>query len=64
MLSLTIVGGSIFLLSRGNGDILSMETKENDTKTESVVHLAKDNELSSIYDMMGVDSYITNMNLQ
>ena len=28
-----------------------------DTKTESVVHLAKNNELSSIYDMMGVDSY-------
>ena len=51
----------IFLLSQAwewghfiHGD------KGIDTKTESVVHLAKDNELSSIYDMMGVDSYDEN----
>ena len=58
-LSLTIVGGSIFLLSQAWewGHFIHGDKGGIDTKTESVVHLAKDNELSSIYDMMGVDSY-------
>ena len=58
-LSLTIVGGSIFLLSLAWewGHFIHGDKGGIDTKTESVVHLAKDNELSSIYDMMGVDSY-------
>ena len=58
-LSLTIVGGSIFLLSQAWewGHFIHGDRGGIDTKTESVVHLAKNSELSSIYDMMGVDSY-------
>ena len=58
-LSLTIVGGTIFLLSQAWewGHFIHGDRGGIDTKTESVVHLAQNNELASIYDMMGVDSY-------
>ena len=58
-LSLTIVGGSIFLWSQAWewGHFIHGDRGGIDTRTESVVHLAQNNELASIYDMMGVDSY-------
>ena len=58
-MSLTIIGGSMFLGAQAWewGHFIHGDRGGIDTKTESVVHLAKNSELSSIYDMMGVDSY-------
>jgi cytochrome c oxidase subunit 3 len=58
-LFLTIVGGALFLGSQAwewshfiHGDRGAIQTRTNE-----VVHIAKDNELSSIYELMGVDSH-------
>jgi len=56
-LSLTIVGGCMFLGSQAWewGHFIHGDKGGIDTKTEHVVHVAKGEELSSVYSLMGVD---------
>ena len=56
-LSLTIVGGCMFLGSQAWewGHFIHGDRGGIDTKTEHVVHIAEGEDLSSVYSMMGVD---------
>jgi len=56
-LSLTIVGGAIFLGSQAWewGHFIHGDRGGIDTKTEYVVHIAEGEDLSSVYTLMGVD---------
>ena len=58
-LSLTIVGGCIFLGSQAWewGHFIHGDKGGIDTKTEFVVHIAEGEELSSVYSLMGVDGH-------
>ena len=58
-LSLTIVGGAIFLGSQAWewGHFIHGDKGSIDTKTEYVVHIAEGEELSSVYTLMGVDGH-------
>jgi len=58
-LSLTIVGGCMFLGSQAWewGHFIHGDRGGIDTKTEYVVHVAKGEELSSVYTLMGVDGH-------
>jgi len=58
-LSLTIVGGAIFLGSQAWewGHFIHGDKGGVDTKTEYVVHIAEGEELSSVYTLMGVDGH-------
>ena len=58
-LSLTIVGGAIFLGSQAWewGHFIHGDKGGIDTKTEFVVHIAEGEELASVYTLMGVDGH-------
>ena len=58
-LSLTIVGGCMFLGSQAWewGHFIHGDRGGIETKTEYVVHVAKGEELSSVYSLMGVDGH-------
>ncbi|MDC0204891.1 cytochrome c oxidase subunit 3 [Flavobacteriales bacterium] len=58
-LSLTIVGGCMFLGSQAWewGHFIHGDRGGIDTKTEYVVHIAEGKDLSSVYSMMGVDGH-------
>jgi len=58
-LSLTIVGGAIFLGSQAWewGHFIHGDKGGIDTKTEYVVHIAEGEELASVYTLMGVDGH-------
>jgi cytochrome c oxidase subunit 3 len=58
-LSLTIVGGFMFFGSQAWewGHFIHGDRGGLDTKTEYVVHIAKGEELSSVYSLMGVDGH-------
>jgi len=58
-LSLTIVGGFMFLGSQAWewGHFIHGDRGGIDTQTEYVVHVAKGEELSSVYSLMGVDGH-------
>ena len=58
-LSLTIVGGAIFLGSQAWewGHFIHGDKGGIDTKTEFVVHIAEGKELASVYTLMGVDGH-------
>jgi cytochrome c oxidase subunit III len=58
-LSLTIVGGAIFLGSQAWewGHFIHGDKGGIDTKTEYVVHIAEGEDLASVYTLMGVDGH-------
>jgi cytochrome c oxidase subunit III len=58
-LSLTIVGGFMFLGSQAWewGHFIHGDKAAIQTHTLEVFHIAKDNELSSVYELMGVDGH-------
>ena len=58
-LSLTIIGGAIFLGSQAWewGHFIHGDKGGIDTKTEFVVHIAEGEELASVYTLMGVDGH-------
>ena len=58
-LSLTIVGGSLFLGSQAWewGHFIHGDKGGIDTHLESVVHIAEGEELASVYDLMDADKY-------
>ena len=58
-LSLTIVGGAIFLGSQAWewGHFIHGDKAGIDTKTEYVVHIAEGQKLSSVYKLMEIDKY-------
>jgi cytochrome c oxidase subunit 3 len=58
-LSLTIVGGAMFLGSQAWewGHFIHGDRGAINTKTEFVVHIAEGEELSSVYHLMGVDGH-------
>ena len=58
-LSLTIVGGTAFLGSQAWewGHFIHGDKGAIDTKTEYVVHVAKGDKLSSLYELMNLDKY-------
>ena len=61
-LSLTIVGGCLFLGSQAWewGHFIHGDKGGIDTKTEYVVHVAKGDELSSVYELLDLDKYTYN----
>tara|TARA_B100000900_G_scaffold22267_4_gene17452 strand:- start:9021 stop:9944 length:924 start_codon:yes stop_codon:yes gene_type:complete len=65
-LSLTILGGSAFLGSQAWewGHFIHGDKGAIDTKTEYVVHIAKGEKLSSVYELMDLDKYSYNQNQQ
>ena len=65
-LSLTILGGSAFLGSQAWewGHFIHGDKGAIDTKSEYVVHIAKGEKLSSIYDLMELDKYSYNQDQQ
>ena len=58
-MSLTILGGIAFLGSQAWewGHFIHGERGAINTKTLEIVHIAKDNELSSVYELVGVDAH-------